>query len=258
MFDEYPGLAHGCIVGGLFLIPVLLQTVYFCSDLSSQVIQMFGNSVEGGHETSNSYYKEVPIRHIRQYYTRIIDDMTDAKAQRSKMNEKDRVHIYEYIQKLELRVRDIKEIVQEFMKVYAIISDWEEENDKLPADKKTDRKEFYLTIDQMLIEQKRTREEYGKVQTDYELIEDSRVMSTLLFLEEHSRQLYEFYALRPNSDAFRCTSLYKTYRIDESEDFKEAIELYETIKENNKGLVLKNLKNVLQKNSARKKEEKTK
>lgn len=76
-------------------------------------------------------------------------------------------------------------------------------------------------------------------------------MSTLLFLEEHSRTIYEFYAMRPNSDAFRCTSLYKTYRIDESEDFKEALELYETIKTNNKGLVLQNLKKVLDKSSER-------
>ena len=99
----------------------------------------------------------------------------------------------------------------------------------------------------MLIEQKRAQEEEGKVLTDYELIEDNKVMSTLLFLEKNSRKLYEFYSMRPNSDAFRCTSLYKTYRIDESEDFKEAIDLYDIIKENNKGLVLQNLKKNLNK-----------
>ena len=247
LFDEYPGLAHGCILAGLWSIRMILQTIYFCGDLSTQVISMFGNTVAGGKELSTSYYKEVPIRHIRAYYSRISEDIIEAKALRSKMKENDKVAIQEYIKKLEMRVRDVKEIIQEFSEVYAMITEWEDQNDKKPDAEKTDQTEAYLKFDQLLIEKKRATEEKNVVATDYDLIEDNKVMSTLLFLEEHSRKLYEFYATRPNSDAFRCTSLYKTYRIDESEDFKEAIELYDTINSNNRSLVLQNLKEVVEK-----------
>ena len=70
--------------------------------------------------------------------------------------------------------------------------------------------------------------------SDEELIDNNKVMSTLLTLEENSRQLFDFYGIRPNSDGFRCKSVYKTYNLFESEDFKDAIELYNTIKQNMK------------------------
>ena len=93
LFDEYPGLAHGCILAGVWSIRMILQTVYFCGDLSTQVISMFGNVVAGGHELSNSYYKEVPIRHIRAYFERISEDIKEAKAYQSKMKDNDKVEI---------------------------------------------------------------------------------------------------------------------------------------------------------------------
>lgn len=86
------------------------------------------------------------------------------------MNDQDKVKNYEYIKKLELRVRDVKEIVQEFMKVYGIIADWEVENGKLEKDKQKSKKEFYLQVDKQLIEEKRGEEEESKVAADYELI----------------------------------------------------------------------------------------
>jgi hypothetical protein len=154
------------------------------------------------------------------------------------MDERDKVLISEYIKKLDLRVRDVKEIVQDFSEVYAVISEWEKENLKKSKKDQESRQVAYIKLDNELIEEKRRKEKENKSLTDYELIEDNKVMSTLLLLEEHSRSLYEFYAMRPSSDAFRCTSLYKTYSLNESEDFKDAIELFDTITSNNRTIIL--------------------
>lgn len=110
--------------------------------------------------------------------------------------------------------------------MYAVISEWEKENLKKSKRQQESKLDAYIKLDAKLIEEKRLKEKENKTLADYELIEDNKVMSTLLTLEEHSRQIYEFYAIRPNSDAFRCTSLYKTYSLNESDNFKEAIELY--------------------------------
>ena len=81
-------------------------------------------------------------------------------------------------------------------------------------------------------------------------VEDlSNMLSDLLILEKNAPRLYSFYR-SVNKDkfssgdmdlsklqlenekfaAFRCTSLYKSYRIDENERFKQAMETFDHLK----------------------------
>ena len=57
-----------------------------------------------------------------------------------------------------------------------------------------------------------------------------RVLSHLLKLEKHSNKIYEFYAQSSNPVLFRCSSLYKSYRIDENEEFKKALEMFDQLR----------------------------
>lgn len=57
-----------------------------------------------------------------------------------------------------------------------------------------------------------------------------RILSHLLKLEKHSQKIYDFYAQSSNPVLFRCSSLYKSYRIDENEEFKKALEMFDKLK----------------------------
>ena len=53
------------------------------------------------------------------------------------------------------------------------------------------------------------------------------ILSHLMKLEQHSKKIYDFYANSSNPVLFRCSSLYKSYRIDENEEFKKALEMFD-------------------------------
>ena len=61
--------------------------------------------------------------------------------------------------------------------------------------------------------------------------DENLILGHLITLEQQSSLLYEFYSEYPDSDAFRCTSAHKFYRIDENLDFKAAIENFAKLKD---------------------------
>ena len=63
----------------------------------------------------------------------------------------------------------------------------------------------------------------------YKSMSDSKVLSNLLVLESHDKQIYEFYSLlshlsiyEPNN-AFRCNSLFKWYQLEENDMYSKAL-----------------------------------
>lgn len=44
--------------------------------MTAKMKEIFTDGNAKTHEISQSYYKEVPIKHIRDYYTRLIDNIS--------------------------------------------------------------------------------------------------------------------------------------------------------------------------------------
>ena len=63
------------------------------------------------------------------------------------------------------------------------------------------------------------------------MLDDNLILVHLKTLEQHASLLYDFYSEYTDSDAFRCTSAHKFYRIDENLDFKAAIENFAKLKD---------------------------
>lgn len=88
-------------------------------------------------------------------------------------------------------------------------------------------------------------EEYKSKQSEIKKtskMDDSMVLQRLLQLEEKATMIYDFYRHRENPDAFRCTSLNFSYRIEDDEEFAKALVMYGRLKEAHTNLKIKNLK----------------
>jgi hypothetical protein len=72
---------------------------------------MLGNKSEISHIDSNSYLREIPLKHIREYYMRLLENIKFAKASYAETIDS---KTNEYIMMLGRRVEDVKEIVDEF------------------------------------------------------------------------------------------------------------------------------------------------
>lgn len=77
-----------------------------------------GRTHEDDSQPTSQYYKEVPLDYIRQYYERLIETIKLSEE----LND---VHFQPYISKLKGRIEDIKNILQEYVRVTEFISEYE-------------------------------------------------------------------------------------------------------------------------------------
>ena len=117
---------------------------------------------------------------------------------------------------LRRRIFDVRAIVAKFTKVRNLLKE---------AEEITDRKaklDVYKTIEEKL----RTE----KQQIEINMFDDSQILSNLKELEKNSDVIYDYYRNLDNPECFRCTSLYKSYSIDENEDFRGAVAMFARLK----------------------------
>jgi hypothetical protein len=111
VWDYIPGLAHGIFLGVVVLARNTLEGIFLFCRLKDELHELLGNTSEISHIDSNSYLREIPLKHIREYYMRLLDSIKFAKASYASTRDKD---TNEYIMLLGRRVEDVKEIVDEF------------------------------------------------------------------------------------------------------------------------------------------------
>jgi len=211
------------------------------------------------HIPCAQYLREIPIRKLKGYYLRLLKQVKHHSNIKDKVSSgADKKVNFRYIKLLHDRLMDVKMIVHEYG---IVLASWLEFRQVLLARKAQPAEEPEFRLDQTAKEigQNQVAEvDIDKVENLYQLkmehllefkelqnrilqqgveampaaveMAHEAVLANLLLLEKNSAIIYDFYSLIPTDDAksaFRCSSLYKSYRIEENEDFAEAMQTFQ-------------------------------
>ena len=122
MWDKTPGAAHLAILVAVLVTRNTFQCCLCCAEIRDQLHELLGNTSEIAHVASNSYLREIPLKHIRGYFIRLLDQLKFAKASYAQTRDKE---TNEYIMLLGRRVEDVKELVDEFGFVLGSLMEYE-------------------------------------------------------------------------------------------------------------------------------------
>lgn len=225
----------------VFILNRILQCCACCSKFSELAIDGVKRGLgklkgDGGRAESNYYLKEVPISYIRVNYQRLINQMNTTNIRLNKIGQdqkmvEEKKELLRYQNLLSDRLRDIYQLSLEFGRVLGFIFEEDLKQDGgLAKLSEEDLDKVYQRVQARVLDE---NDQAQPSEGDY-----SQLLSNLLLLEHNAPKLYSYFRhinkdkftsggdlaienlLQQSTEkhaAFRCTSLYKSYRIDEND-----------------------------------------